>query len=652
MGHHRLKAAAGASPADPYFSSTSLLLLGNGTNGGQNNTFVDGSTNNFTVTRNGNTTQGSFSPFSAPDGRWSNYFDGSGDYLTGPSNSAFSFGTSDFTAECWVYFTSLPTANQSLFDFRNGSDNSSFFMGVYSNNIPFFANQSGGVLNGSFTFNVNTWYHIAYTRSGTSLNIWVNGTNVGTTTNSTNLTGTNCKIGADSSGAYNVFGYISNARVIKGTALYTANFTPSTSPLTAIANTSLLTCQSNRFKDNSTNAFTITPSGNAAVTPFSPFAPLAEYSAGSNGGSGYFDGSGDYLALPSNSAFAFSGDFTVEGWIYLTSTAATTKGIFGTGPNSNEFSLYLTSGNQLNFVIEFVVVAGGGTVSINTWTHVACSRSSGTVRLFINGNIVNTTSNATSISASAPLVSSSGSPFPGYISSLRILKGTAQYTANFTPPTSPLTAITNTSLLLNFTNASILDSTAKNDLETVGDAQVSTSVKKFGTGSMAFDGTGDYLVSYSSPTALLMNFGTGDFTIEMWLYFSSTSGNQGIVDNASSISSALSGKWFLYKDSSGNLIFGEHNVGAILSYSWSPSTSTWYFIAVSRSGGTIKMFINGTSVASASNSTNFSSAGGVQVGIMASINPLNGYIDDLRITKGVARYTSNFTPPSAQLPSR
>ena len=652
MGHHRLKAAAGASPADPYFSSTSLLLLGNGTNGGQNNTFVDGSTNNFTVTRNGNTTQGSFSPFSAPDGRWSNYFDGSGDYLTGPSNSAFSFGTSDFTAECWVYFTSLPTANQSLFDFRNGSDNSSFFMGVYSNNIPFFANQSGGVLNGSFTFNVNTWYHIAYTRSGTSLNIWVNGTNVGTTTNSTNLTGTNCKIGADSSGAYNVFGYISNARVIKGTALYTANFTPSTSPLTAIANTSLLTCQSNRFKDNSTNAFTITPSGNAAVTSFSPFAPLAEYSAGSNGGSGYFDGSGDYLALPSNSAFAFSGDFTVEGWIYLTSTAATTKGIFGTGPNSNEFSLYLTSGNQLNFVIEFVVVAGGGTVSINTWTHVACSRSSGTVRLFINGNIVNTTSNATSISASAPLVSSSGSPFPGYISSLRILKGTAQYTANFTPPTSPLTAITNTSLLLNFTNASILDSTAKNDLETVGDAQVSTSVKKFGTGSMAFDGTGDYLVSYSSPTALLMNFGTGDFTIEMWLYFSSTSGNQGIVDNASSISSALSGKWFLYKDSSGNLIFGEHNVGAILSYSWSPSTSTWYFIAVSRSGGTIKMFINGTSVASASNSTNFSSAGGVQVGIMASINPLNGYIDDLRITKGVARYTSNFTPPSAQLPSR
>ena len=63
-----------------------MLLHGDGTNGAQNNSFTDGSTNNFTVTRNGNTTQGTFSPF-APG--WSNFFDGNGDYLTAPANSAF-----------------------------------------------------------------------------------------------------------------------------------------------------------------------------------------------------------------------------------------------------------------------------------------------------------------------------------------------------------------------------------------------------------------------------------------------------------------------------------------------------------------------------------------------------------------------------------
>ena len=61
--------------ADPYFEYTTLLLSGNGTNGAQNNTFLDGSTNNFTITRNGNATQGTFSPFSQTG--WGNYFNGS-----------------------------------------------------------------------------------------------------------------------------------------------------------------------------------------------------------------------------------------------------------------------------------------------------------------------------------------------------------------------------------------------------------------------------------------------------------------------------------------------------------------------------------------------------------------------------------------------
>ena len=67
---------------DPYFQYNSILLPGQGTNGAQNNTFLDSSTNNFTITRNGNTTQGTFTPFSQAAGYWGNYFDGTGDYFT------------------------------------------------------------------------------------------------------------------------------------------------------------------------------------------------------------------------------------------------------------------------------------------------------------------------------------------------------------------------------------------------------------------------------------------------------------------------------------------------------------------------------------------------------------------------------------------
>ena len=76
---------------DPYFEYTTLLLPGNGTNGAQNNTFLDSSTNNFTITRNGNTTQGTFSPFSQTG--WGNYFDGTGDYLTATNNRADQYVT-------------------------------------------------------------------------------------------------------------------------------------------------------------------------------------------------------------------------------------------------------------------------------------------------------------------------------------------------------------------------------------------------------------------------------------------------------------------------------------------------------------------------------------------------------------------------------
>lgn len=94
---------------DPNFKQVSLLLHGDGTNGAQNNTFLDSSTNNFTVTRNGNTTQGTNTPFSQADGYWSNYT--TSGTLAAPDNTAFAFGTGDFTIEFWAYLNASVPSN-------------------------------------------------------------------------------------------------------------------------------------------------------------------------------------------------------------------------------------------------------------------------------------------------------------------------------------------------------------------------------------------------------------------------------------------------------------------------------------------------------------------------------------------------------------
>jgi hypothetical protein len=172
-------------------------------------------------------------------------------------------------------------------------------------------------------------------------------------------------------------GYISNLRVVKGTAVYTDNFTPPTDSLTAIANTSLLVCHTNRFLDSSTNNFTITRNGAARVVGFNPFNIT---NTGVNG-SMYFDGTGDYCAVAANSAFSFPDDFTWEAWAYP----------FGM-PNGGYAIIYATggSGSQDQFGLSPTEIFGAGTlitapIRINTWMHCVICRQGSTVRYFVNG---------------------------------------------------------------------------------------------------------------------------------------------------------------------------------------------------------------------------------------------------------------------------
>jgi hypothetical protein len=230
---------------------------------------------------------------------------------------------------------------------------------------------------------------MAVTRTGTTLNFWLNGTNVGTATTDTTYysSSTSFLVGTNStatSGFWN--GYISNLRVVKGSRVYTSAFTPTTTPLTAITNTNLLTCQSNRFVDNSSNNLAITRNGDVSIQPFSPFAPTSAYSTSVNGGSMYFDGSGDYLDLPQSSEFAFgTGDFTVEFWAYVTKTNSTP--IHGTTSTSNTFGVDFnnTNGATFAYVVGVNSVNWGVLPTLNTWQHHAFVRSGSTLTYYLDG---------------------------------------------------------------------------------------------------------------------------------------------------------------------------------------------------------------------------------------------------------------------------
>jgi hypothetical protein len=211
-------------------------------------------------------------------------FDGSGDYLQLAYNSDWDLSNSDFTIEAFINSTDTTTnypsiigrwqaAGQALWDFRpqstDAGDNFFFIYNNGSSSVPI--NSGAFVCDGS-------WHHLAVTRSGTNLYMFVDGVlktthNIGTATISNN-TNVPLYIGYDPYGASYYNGFTSNLRLIKGTALYTSNFTPPSAPLTAVTNTKLLCCQSSNSATAATvSPGTITANGDVSATTRSDSSP-------------------------------------------------------------------------------------------------------------------------------------------------------------------------------------------------------------------------------------------------------------------------------------------------------------------------------------------------------------------------------------------
>jgi uncharacterized repeat protein (TIGR02543 family) len=199
-------------------------------------------------------------------------------YLTYAKTNAFGFGTSDFTVEFW-YKPTVGGRND-VFDLKNQAPGETEITrmdigaGIGTGNIELYTD-GGCAIGTNKSFTLNSWVHLALTRNGNNLNLWVNGALGGSTACTKNLgsAGYSLQLLYENGG-----GYLTNIRVVKGTAMYSSAFTPSTSPLTKVAGTTLLlsAIDGSHTADSSDSALVPIITGSPtfdASTPFPLSAP-------------------------------------------------------------------------------------------------------------------------------------------------------------------------------------------------------------------------------------------------------------------------------------------------------------------------------------------------------------------------------------------
>lgn len=649
--------------ADPYFKYVVFQTAADGTNGANNSVFVNSGVDAATISKVATPGQGNFSPYS-PNG-WSVYFNsGASDHLTYTGTTV---GTQAYTLECWF---NGPLTSQTFIFGTSASTANAFGVGISGSHV--FVSCFGATPAGQLfpaTPIANQWNHVAITRdSSLNTTVFLNGTrsSAGSVNMNINYNGLSNQIG-DNGSFSQWIGYLSNVRLVTGTNVYTptdSTITVPVSSLTNIASTQILTCQDNRFKDNSTNGYTLTVNDRPIVQPFSPFAAGVVYDPLIHGGSVYFNNNlTEFLNTNTSSTLApGTGDFTFEYWFYPQKTS-----------RNDNFYLHSASPNQrLEIFWDGSSWIYGETsvtrISVSTaslryryqWYHVSLVRSGSTVTLYLNGNSVGTYTTAIDWNSSTFYIQigkdTGGATYMGgYMSDVIYLKGIAARTGNFTPPTSPYVANSVTSFLLSATNAAVFDATGRNNVTAkAGSPTLSTSVKKYGSASLNLT-SAHVDIKHSENLNPLFIWGTKDFTIEMWVYLTAAANEQVMYDQRNAISDVApvitisTSRILKYYTASTERITGTTTL----------SLSTWHHVAVCRSSGSTKLFLNGTQEGSTyadtldyvNGSGNYDRPTFGRFGDTTNIN-FTGYLDEIRITRGVARYTSNFTAPNSFYPTK
>ena len=636
---------------------TTALITAVGTS--DNNNITDASSNNSTITATGGVIAGTFSPYRV--GGYSTYFGSSSNtYLThSGSNFGLPSGTSaSWTVECWVNLTNA-SSNQGFFQI--GSITGFGILTIHANAGYAGADTQNGRIGGSgnsnATISSNTWTHLAVVKDGSNVRFYRNGVHAESTADSSDYSGTsNFYVGLYYSSSYCMVGYIRDLRVssIDRYGSGTSSFTPPTEAFTSDSDTILLTCKDGRYGDLSSNSYSITPVGSVSVSTYNfLFDNNSPYSANSNGGSILLDGTNDYINTTVASAVG-TGEFTYECWYYSTGDT-NAEPLFDTRGDGTSGGIELrVHSNNIRIIIGSNTVSGTTSINNNRWNHIAAVRdSSNNIKVYVNGinDITSFTDSTNLTNTSLRIGAQYGATqyAQGYISDARYSKS-AVYTADFTPPTSPLSS-SGATLHVKGTDASIIDKAQTNNVLLSG-VTGSTTQAKFANTKSIDVGSG---VNYAVAQDIDGDFGTGNFTIECWIWPETLNTSYGtsslgtVLDLDVSLGSGTTW-WVIHQNNNGGLDFASNSAVVLSSTNSVLTAQTWQHIAVVRSGGTIAFYVDGISRGTTSNSNSIGSVRDLYIGRQSGQNRyFKGYIQDVRITKGLARYTNTFTPPTGEL---
>lgn len=412
---------------------------------------------------------------------------------------------------------------------------------------------------------------------------------------------------------------------------------------------------------------TVTAVGNAQIdTAQSKFG----------GASLLLDGSGDYASLADSDDWFFdTGNFTIDFWVRFNSFGVCTLASqFVDASNYWEFQV-VNNGSGHETDLQLLVRSGGTTLcqvysttkwsaSTAVWYHLEVCRSGTNILVFINGAVHALQTSSSIGSSSFPNYAAaltfggrptSGTQVNGWMDEIRVSKGVARHTSAFAAPGAPYeiqgTYASEYKLLLHAegldTTQSIIDAATAKAVTAVNQAQLDTADKKFGSSSLLFDGVDDYL---TTPDSADWNFSTGDFTVEWWGKTSGTTVPYPVMEQRASNSDMFR---IQFANVSGAVLAMDAYSGGSTLFSFHSSVITiaaWAHYAVVRNGNTLKMYQNGIEIGSQDVTGVTMPDVGAALEIGRSVRGgqyYAGWIDELLIIKGVAKYTAAFTPPTS-----